>query len=208
MNIRPALPPLGLALCLALGLYAGPAAAQAASANGAAAAVHELAGESVYHLQAGLVDQHGQPLQWADLRGRPQLVSMFYANCHLMCPLILENAKALQKQLPEAERGRLGVAMITLDPARDTPEAMAEVARSHRSPADWRYLVPANDDVRALASVLDVRYRFREDGSINHTSVLVLLDAEGRPLARSEVKGAAPDPAFLAQVRAALAAVD
>ena len=95
--------------------------------------------------------------------------------------------------------------MITLDPARDTPQAMAGVAERHRTPEAWRYLVPAPDDVRALASVLDVRYRFRDDGSINHTSVLVLLDAEGRPLARSDVTGAAPDPAFLQQVRDALA---
>ena len=95
--------------------------------------------------------------------------------------------------------------MITLDPARDTPAALAEVAERNRTPADWQYLQPDADDVRAVASVLDVRYRFREDGSINHTSVLVLLDAQGRPLARSEVVGAAPDPAFLQQVRAALA---
>ncbi|KAF1693129.1 SCO family protein [Pseudoxanthomonas koreensis] len=196
--------PLLLAIALATGTLAFHATAAPATTS-AAATANALPGDSLYHLQAGLTDQHGKPLQWSDLRGQPQLVSMFYGNCHLMCPLILENAKALQKQLPEAERGRLGVAMLTLDPARDTPAAMAEVAERHRTPEDWRYLVPAADDVRALASVLDVRYRFREDGSINHTSVLVLLDAEGRPLARSEVDGAAPDPAFLQQVRDALA---
>lgn len=190
-----------LALGLALGLLAGHAPPAVA-----ADAPPALPGDSLYHLQAGLTDQHGRALQWADLRGRPQLVSMFYANCHLMCPLILENAKAVQKQLPAATRERLGVAMVTLDPARDTPDAMAEVAQRHRSPDGWRYLIPDPDDVRPLASVLDVRYRFREDGSINHTSVLVLLDADGRPLARSEVVGAAPDPVFLQQVRDALAA--
>ncbi|AKC88211.1 electron transporter SenC [Pseudoxanthomonas suwonensis] len=178
--------------------------AQAAGVPAAPAQV--LPGESLYHLRAGLTDQHGQALQWAALRGRPQLVSMFYVNCHLMCPLILENAKALQKQLPAAERERLGVAILTLDPARDTPESLAAVAQRHRVPADWRFLRPAPDDVRALASVLDVRYRFREDGSVNHTSMLVLLDPDGRVLARSEVVGAAPDPAFLQQVRTALAA--
>ncbi len=192
-----------LALGLALGVLAGHA--PPAAAADASVAAPALPGDSLYHLQADLTDQHGRALQWADLRGRPQLVSMFYGNCHLMCPLILENAKALQKQLPDAERARLDVAMITLDPVRDTPQAMAAVAERHRTPDGWRYLIPAADDVRPLASVLDVRYRFREDGSINHTSVLVLLDAEGRPLARSEVVGAAPDPAFLQQVRDALA---
>ena len=190
--------PVTVALALVSALAACPL--QAADRDAAA-----LPGDSLYQLDARAVDAHGRPLQWSDLAGRPQLVSMFYANCHLMCPLIIENAKAVQKQLPAASGARLGVAMVSLDPQRDTPAALARVARDHRVPEGWRFLRPATDDVRALASVLDVRYRFREDGSINHTSVLVLLDAQGRPLARSEVVGAAPDPGFLQQVRTALA---
>ena len=192
-----------LLIALALGLALGQASPATAADAGATSAA--LPGDSLYHLQASLTDMHGQSRQWAQLQGRPQLVSMFYGNCSLMCPLILENAKAVQKQLSPEQRARLGVAMITLDPARDTPAALAEVAERNRTPADWQYLQPDADDVRAVASVLDVRYRFREDGSINHTSVLVLLDAQGRPLARSEVVGAAPDPGFLQQVRTALA---
>lgn len=164
-----------------------------------------LPGDSVYHLQASTQAADGQPVAWSSLRGQPRVVSMFYTNCHLMCPLIIENAKAVQKQLPAASGARLGVAMVSLDPQRDTPAALARVARDHRVPEGWRFLRPATDDVRALASVLDVRYRFREDGSINHTSVLVLLDADGRVRARSEVTGAAADPQFLTQVKALLA---
>ncbi|KAF1684918.1 SCO family protein [Pseudoxanthomonas broegbernensis] len=189
-------------LLAALGPATGAPQAHAAAD---AAAARELPGQSLYHLQAGFSDQHGNALRWDALRGRPQLVSMIYANCHLMCPLIIENAKAVQKRLPAAQRARLDVAMVSLDPARDTPQVLAEVAQRHRVGEHWRFLQPRPEDVRALASVLDVRYRFREDGSINHTSVLVLLDAEGRVVARSEVVGAAPDPAFLEDVREALA---
>ena len=164
-----------------------------------------LPGDSVYHLQASTQAADGQPVAWSSLRGQPRVVSMFYTNCHLMCPLIIENAKSLQKQLSSAERKRLGVVMVSLDPARDTPSAMRDVAQRHRVPDGWRFLTPAADDVRAIASVLDVRYRFRDDGSINHTSVLVLLDADGRVRARSEVTGAAADPQFLTQVKALLA---
>src|SRR5690606_12554084 len=130
---------------------------------------------------------------------------MIYANCHLTCPLVIENAKAVQKLLPDAQRERLDIAMISLDPARDTPAVLADLAQRHRVDTHWRFLQPQADDVRALASVLDVRYRFREDGSINHTSVLVLLDADGQEVARSEVAGAAANPAFLDKVRDALA---
>ena len=192
-----------LLIALALGLALGQASPATAADAGATSAA--LPGDSLYHLQAGFTDLHGQSLQWAALQGRPQLVSMLYGNCSLMCPLILENAKAVQKQLSPEQRARLGVAMITLDPARDTPAALAEVAERNRTPADWQYLQPDADDVRAVASVLDVRYRFRDDGSINHTSALVLLDANGQILARSEVSSAIPDPAFIDSVRKALA---
>lgn len=164
-----------------------------------------LPGDSVYHLQATTQDADGAPVAWASLRGQARLVSMFYTHCHLMCPLILENAKSVQQQLTPDERRRLGLVMVSLDPVRDTPAAMREVAQRHRVPDGWQFLTPAPDDVRAIASVLDVRYRFREDGSINHTSMLVLLDAEGRVCARSEVNGATADPAFLIQVKALLA---
>src|SRR5690606_16244950 len=106
----------------------------------------------------------------------------------------------LQKQLG-ADGERLGVAVITLDPARHTPQALAAVAADHRTPAAWRYLRPEPDAVRALASALGVRYRFRDDGSINHTSVLGLLDAEGREVARVDDTGIAHAPAFVQQVR-------
>lgn len=166
--------------------------------------VQALPGDSVYHLQATTQDADGRPVAWTSLRGQPHVVSMFYTNRHLMCPLIIENAKSLQKQLSPRERAALGIAMISLDPARDTPAAMQEVAQRHRVPDGWQFLTPSDNDVRAIASVLDVRYRFREDGSINHTSVLVLLDAEGRIRARSEVTAAAADPVFVAQTKAAL----
>lgn len=192
-------PAVLLLLGLALGIVPAAHASDAPAADPTA-----LPGQSLYHLPIALTDQHGQTVEWVSLRGRPQLVSMFYGNCHLMCPLILENAKAVQKQLPADQHKQLQVTMLTLDPVRDTPAALAEVAQRHRAPDEWLFLRPAEDEVRAIANLLEIRYRFREDGSINHTSVLVLLDAEGRVRARSEVEGIAPDPKLVASIQAVL----
>jgi protein SCO1/2 len=57
-----------------------------------------------------------------------------------------------------------------------------------------------------MASLLGVRYRALADGDFNHTSVLVLLDADGRIVARTERIGGVPDPQFVAAVRGALQA--
>jgi len=163
-----------------------------------------LPADSVYHLEAGLTTASNQPLAWSALRGRPQLVSMIYTNCHMMCPLIIENAKHLYKQLTPTQRERLDVAMLSLDPQRDTPAALAATARRHHTPVSWKFLQPDAGAVRAIAHVLEIGYRFREDGSINHDSVLVLLDADGRILMRSVVEGAQAAPALVAKVQALL----
>jgi protein SCO1/2 len=68
----------------------------------------------------------------------------------------------------------------------------------------WTLARTDKDGVRKLAAVLDIRYRQLADGEFNHSSVLILLDADGRILARTEKLGAVPDPAFLAAVRKAL----
>ena len=64
---------------------------------------------------------------------------------------------------------------------------------------------PEPQDVRAIAGLLGIRYRALADGEFNHTSALVLLDADGRVVARTERVGGLPDPAFLAAVRRTLA---
>jgi protein SCO1/2 len=60
---------------------------------------------------------------------------------------------------------------------------------------------PEPDAVRGVAGVLDVRYRQLADGEFNHTSALILLDADGRIVARTEKIGSDVDPDFIAAVR-------
>jgi protein SCO1/2 len=172
----------------------------------AMAAEPALPGDSVYQVDAAVVDQQGRSYPWQDLRGRPTVVSMFYANCHLMCPLIIASGKALQGRLDARDREDLDFAVISIDPARDTPAALQEVAQMHRLDSDhWRLLRPDDADVRTLAAALGIRYRAQPDGTFNHTSVLILLDRDGRIVARSEVRGLQPDAQFVATVREHLA---
>lgn len=172
----------------------------------AMAADAPLPGDSVYQVDASVVDQQGQARAWQAFRGRPTIVSMFYANCHLMCPLIIASGKALQNRIDPAERASLDFAIISIDPARDTPAALQEVAQMHRLDEEhWHLLRPQDADVRTLAAALGIRYRAQPDGTFNHTSVLILLDRDGRIVARSEVTGLQPDPHFVATVRAHLA---
>jgi protein SCO1 len=164
-----------------------------------------LPSESVYRLSVKLTDQHGKRFDWSQRRGKAQLVSMFYTSCQYICPLIVDSGKAVEKQLTPSGRERLGILLISMDPGRDTPAALMSIATKRKlDPARWTLASPAQADVRKIAGVLGIRYRALADGEFNHTSALVLLDGEGRILARTEQMGAKVDPEFMAQVRRAI----
>ena len=170
------------------------------------AAAPALPGDSVYLLENAFSDQSGKAFTLADRRGKPQVVAMFYTSCRYICPLIVDSAKGVDHALTPAERARLGVMLISLDPARDDTAALASVARKRKlDPARWTLARTDAGTVRRVAALLGVRYRALADGEFNHTSALVLLDAQGRVVARTERLGPVPDPDFLAAVKKTLA---
>lgn len=176
------------------------------SASAPAAEPAALPGDSVYHLDAAFTDQQGREFVLAQRRGKPQLVAMFYTSCRYVCPLIIDSAKGVEHALDEAGRARLQVLLVSLDPARDDIAALAGVAQRRRlDPERWTLARTGADDVRRLAALLGVRYRALADGEFNHTSELVLLDADGRRIASTARLGAVPDPEFVAKVRTLLA---
>jgi protein SCO1/2 len=169
-------------------------------------AASPLPAESVYHLPLVLTDQDGHAADWRAHRGKVQVVSMFYTSCAYICPLIVDSGKAIERALDAPMRERLGILLISMDPARDHPAALATVLRERKlDPLHWSLAAPQAKDVRAVAGILGIRYRELADGAFNHSSALVLLDAEGRILARTEQVGSVADPGFIDAVRGALA---
>jgi protein SCO1/2 len=172
----------------------------------AASAQEPLPRDSVYQLPATLTDQAGQSWDWRSKRGTPQVVAMFYTSCQYVCPLIVDSGKAVERALSADERAKLGILLISMDPARDDPEALMSVASKRKlDGARWSLASPAPDNVRGVAGVLGVRYRQLAGGEFNHTSALVLLDRDGRVVARTEQIGSQVDPEFVAEVRRVLA---
>ncbi len=175
------------------------------AASGGVVAGTPLPGDSVYQLELPLTGQDGRTRDWDTLRGKPRLVSMFYTSCQYICPLIVDSGKAIERALTPAQRDRLGIVLISMDPARDDPAALEAVATKRKLDGDrWWLAAPREGDVRSVAGVLGIRYRKLADGEFNHTSALVLLDAEGRIVARTDQVGTRPDQAFVAATRTLL----
>ena len=176
------------------------------AAAGAVPAGKPVASDSVYQLPVPLVDQNGATSQLADRRGQPLLITMFYSNCQFVCPRIIEALKRTEAALTPGERRRAPVIAVTFDPARDDPAALKGVADEHHlDPAQWTLARTDTGSVRKLAATLGIQYRALPSGEFNHTSVLILLDGEGRIVGRTFTIGAA-DPVFVKLVKKTLAA--
>lgn len=193
------LPSLLAAFVLLAGIAAPAIAAQSPATQS------PLPRDSIYQLPVQLTDQDGRTQPWSSLRGKPRLMAMFYTSCQYICPLIVDSGKAIEKQLDERERGRIGIVLISMDPERDDPAALKKVVDQRKlDTSRWTLASPPPGEVRAVAGVLDTRYRALADGEFNHTSSLVLVDADGRILARTDQMGSKPDPEFVAKVKRAL----
>ncbi|ATP28586.1 SCO family protein [Chromobacterium violaceum] len=184
----------------------GAAACLLAFASHWAWAGGELPGDSLYRLEAPLTTQRGDALKFSDLAGKPALITMFYGDCKLACPIVMEGVKSIIAALPARKRDRPTVLMVSLNPGTDTPASLSHLAGEHGIRArNWLLAVGKSDeDTRGVAAALGIRYRRLDSGEINHSTRIVVADKDGRISASTEDIGPKPDPAVVKALRALL----
>ena len=131
-----------------------------------------------------LVDTSGRAVTDKDLRGKPTLVYFGFTYCPEVCPTTLTAITSWLHLLgPDADR--LNVVFISLDPERDTPEAM-KAYLSNFDP-QIRGLTGSVEDVAATAKAYRVYYKKvpTSDGSytVDHSTAVYMFDAKGRFIA-------------------------
>jgi protein SCO1/2 len=131
-----------------------------------------------------LVDTSGRPVTDRDLRGKPTLVYFGFTYCPEVCPTTLTAITSWLHLLgPDADR--LNVVFISLDPERDTPEAL----KAYLSNFDSRIrgFTGSVEDVAATAKAYRVYYKkvSTSDGSytVDHSTAVYMFDAKGRFIA-------------------------
>lgn len=93
-----------------------------------------------------LIDQTGRSVTEADFAGRPIVIFFGYANCESICPVALPRMGAALDMLGD-RANEIAPIMITVDPARDTPEALAKKLPEHHP-----RLIGLTGDEAALAA--------------------------------------------------------
>lgn len=157
--------------------------------------------DSIYQLPVTLTTQNGDSQQLAERRGRPQLLAMFYTTCEMVCPVIIDSQRMTHEALESAQRGRIDLLAVSFDPARDDVAALRAYAIKHKlDPRFWTLARVEQGQERSLSGVLGLQYRKLPDGDFNHSSELILLDADGRMVARTDKMGK-PDAEFVEAVK-------
>jgi protein SCO1/2 len=137
-------------------------------------------GASLYQLEGRWTDARGRSVALGDLRGGPVLLALFYGTCDSVCPILVRDLQKLEALLAPADRARTRFALVTIDPAVDTPERLRAYAEERGLDLDrWALLHGTPEQVRALGHAVGVRYRPTGTGQYSHTLRITLLDRDG-----------------------------
>ena len=157
--------------------------------------------QSLYQLDAALTNSSGTTHGLDVYAGHTVLITMFYSSCKHTCPLLIETVRAVERASTNSKD--LRVLMISVDPERDTPEALAKLAKERRiDTSRWSLVNATAADVRKIAAALGVQYKQSPDGEFNHSSVISVLNARGEILKQSATLGSA-DEILVSAVRTA-----
>lgn len=134
----------------------------------------------ISEMDFALTDHRGQPFAPSQWLGRPTMAFFGFTFCPDVCPTTLSDISDWLDELgPDADR--LNVALISVDPERDTPTVLAD----YLSNFDPRILGLTGNlpEVEKVATGFRAKFGKRPrdgDYTMNHTAGVFLFDADGR----------------------------
>ena len=121
-----------------------------------------------------LRDVAGQPFTRQSLQGQPTLVFFGFTHCPDVCPTTLLKLAQVRRQAP----AELRVLFISVDPQRDTPQALGQYV--HAFDPQFLGATGTAAGIAALASAFGVAVNRVElpggDYTMDHSAVVFLLD--------------------------------
>lgn len=124
----------------------------------------------------------GQELPFSAAPGQVLLVYFGYTSCPDICPTTLADLHRSVAHLPTADHGRVQVAMVTVDPARDTPSVL-QAYLAHFFPAGHALVTGDQARLGAVAQAFGVQYDVTVSAtgeeSVGHSALVYAVDRHG-----------------------------
>ena len=127
-----------------------------------------------------LRDYTGRAVNLTVFRGKVVLVTFVYTHCPDVCPLIVTNLAAAQRQLA-AEARHLQIIAVTADPKRDTPRAVKHFLSTRRAAGAMDYLIGSRKQLLPIWNAWGIavstdKYEHAE----GHTAVVFGITPSGK----------------------------
>jgi protein SCO1/2 len=147
-----------------------------------------------------LTDQEGRRVTEADLKGKPTIVFFGFTRCPDICPTALyEITQAFAALGPDADKAQ--ALLVTVDPERDTPEALKAYLSSFAP--QIRGLTGSPDAVERTVKAYKAYAKKQplKDGgyTVDHTAIVYLMDRNGAFVAPLNLKR--PPDEIAAEIR-------
>ncbi len=135
-----------------------------------------------------LTDQARRRATLSQFRGKVVVVNFIYTSCALpqFCYRVANHFGVVQKRFHKQAGRDLVLLTITFDPARDTPERLAEYASQWKADPDtWRFLTGSAPEVERVCDLFGVAF-FADEGLMNHSIHTAIIDRAGTLVADIE----------------------
>ncbi len=134
-------------------------------------------------LPAFALHRSGGVLTNADLLGRWTLLDFGYTFCPDICPTTLATLKDIETRLVAIGVAAPQVVFVSVDPARDTPERLADYV--HFFDPSFIGATGSDAELAALAKHLGVQYQRHDETdkqhyTVDHGAVVYLIGPQGR----------------------------
>ena len=129
-----------------------------------------------------LVDQDGRTVDQTLLDGKWSLVFFGFTYCPDYCPTTLTSLEATRQQLG-ADADDLQIVFVSIDPERDTPQALKDYLSSDGFPEGTIGLTGTPEQVAATAKVYRAFFEKVGEGeayTMNHSLTVYLMGPDGQ----------------------------
>jgi cytochrome oxidase Cu insertion factor (SCO1/SenC/PrrC family) len=127
-----------------------------------------------------LIDQLGKAFGLEQMSGKWSFLFFGYTHCPDACPITLTVLKQFyEKLVAENAAGDVQVIFVTVDPARDTPQQMADYVRYFND--KFIGLTGTGAQIAALTQQMGVVFRKaddREDYAVDHSAAVFLVSPD------------------------------
>lgn len=129
----------------------------------------------------GLLNQRGEPFFMDQLRGKSVVLNFIFTHCPGICPLQTQALRRVRAALPEGVRERVHFVSVSVDPERDTPQALAAFAvKQGANHEDWTFVTGGAQQLSALGDDYSAQALPAGAGPLDHRTEVRLINAEGR----------------------------